>query len=274
MHTNVPALVTLSPQAQEMGLAIFLILATLISTSHAKSDAFNPIHLLRPRSGSGGHRVKGLDCLSWRLAVETNNLQHWSLPESCENYVGNYMLGEQYRHDCDVVADAAIEYAKSLKLGGDGKDVWVFDIDETSLSNLPYYARSDVQFGALPYNATKFNEWVEEGKAPPVPAVRRLYKMVLSLGIKPVFLTGGSDTFKRIRTANLYAAGYHSWLKLIFRGEGDEGAALVYKSKKRRELVEEGYRIVGNIGDQWSDLLGANAGNRTFKVPDPMYYLG
>ncbi|KAI3455503.1 hypothetical protein Pfo_012166 [Paulownia fortunei] len=259
-----------------MGLSIFLFLATLLSTSHAKSNVVNPIQLLRPRSGTGGHRVEGLDCLSWRLAVETNNLQGWKLvPESCEDYIGNYMLGQQYRHDCEVVADAAIEYAKSLKLAGDGKDVWVFDIDETTLSNMPYYARSDVQFGAIPYNDTKFNEWVAEGTAPPVPAVRRVYKTVLSLGFKTVFLTGTAERFKDIRTANLNKAGYYNWEKLILKGEADRGtSAVVYKSKKRTELVNEGYRIVGNIGDQWSDLIGANVGNRTFKVPDPMYYIG
>ncbi|KAK4427273.1 Acid phosphatase 1 [Sesamum alatum] len=143
-----------------MGLAIFLILATLVSTSHAESDVFNPIHLLRPRSGSDGLRMEELDCQSWQLAVETNNLRPWKLvPASCEEYVGHYMLGQQYRNDCDLVADIAIEYAKSLKLAGDGKDIWVFDVDETSLSNLPYYARSDVQFG------TKYHEWVMEGKA-------------------------------------------------------------------------------------------------------------
>ena len=27
----------------------------------------------------------------------------------------------------------------------------------------------------------------------------------------------------------------------------------------------------GNVGDQWSDLLGENVGYRTFKVPNPMY---
>ena len=69
------------------------------------------------------------------------------VPENCKDYVGHYMLGKQYREDCDVVAKAALEYAKSLKLAGDGKDVWVLDIDETALSNLPYYARSDVAFG-------------------------------------------------------------------------------------------------------------------------------
>lgn len=127
-------------------IGVFVIVVTfLVSSSHAEG---NPIQLLRPRSAIGGHRVEGLDCLSWRLAVETNNLQGWKLvPQSCEEYVGNYIMGKQYRQDCEAVADAAIDYAKSVQVAGDGKDVWVFDIDETTLSNLPYYARSDVQFG-------------------------------------------------------------------------------------------------------------------------------
>ncbi|VAH26387.1 unnamed protein product [Triticum turgidum subsp. durum] len=32
----------------------------------------------------------------------------------------------------------------------------------------------------------------------------------------------------------------------------------------------EGYRIRGNVGDQWSDLQGDCAGDRVFKVPNPM----
>lgn len=46
-----------------------------------------------------------------------------------------------------------------------------------------------------------------------------------------------------------------------------------FKSAQRKKLEESGYRIVGNIGDQWSDILGTNTGNRTFKLPDPMYYI-
>jgi hypothetical protein len=38
-------------------------------------------------------------------------------------------------------------------------------------------------------------------------------------------------------------------------------------------LEEEGYRIIGNIGDQWSDILGTSTGSRTFKLPDPLYYI-
>ena len=123
----------------------FLYLATLLETTQVIP---NNLHLLRPHSGLAGHNVEGIDCLSWRLAVETDNLRNWSLvPEDSEKYVGNYMLGKQYREDCQLVADTACAYAKNLTLGDDGLDIWVFDIDETTLSNLPYYAQPQVAFG-------------------------------------------------------------------------------------------------------------------------------
>lgn len=128
----------------------FLLISMAAATakaSHAQSIP-NQIHPLRPTAGSAGRHVPQINCLSWRLAVETNNIQNWKLvPLQCESYVGHYMLGKQYRDDCNAVVVAAIQYAKTLKIAKDGKDVWVFDIDETTLSNLPYYARSDVAFG-------------------------------------------------------------------------------------------------------------------------------
>ena len=48
------------------------------------------------------------------------------------------MTGDRYISDSEVVADDSLEYAKTVELTG--KDAWVFDIDETLLSNLPYYA--------------------------------------------------------------------------------------------------------------------------------------
>lgn len=49
---------------------------------------------------------------------------------------------------------------------------------------------------------------------------------------------------------------------------------MAFKSAVRRQLVEEeGYRIRGNVGDQWSDLQGDYAGDRVFKVPNPMYFV-
>ena len=54
-------------------------------------------------------------------------------------FVEEYMNGERYKMDFEVVASYALKFAKSVGVRNDGKDVWVFDIDETLLSNLPYY---------------------------------------------------------------------------------------------------------------------------------------
>ncbi|KAK6914807.1 Acid phosphatase, class B-like [Dillenia turbinata] len=255
-------------------LPLLFFLSTAIVASHCSEVASEgQIHLLRPQSGSGGRLLSGLSCLSWRLAVEANNIIEWeTIPATCEGYVGHYMLGHQYRKDIQAVVYAAIGYAKSLNISKDGKDIWIFDIDETSLSNLPYYAKHG--FGAEPYNSTLFNEWVFEGKAPALPGTLKLYRKIVSLGIKPVFLTGRSEDQRKVTSSNLKNVGYRSWLKLILKASSESGTtAVVYKSTHRAELEASGYRIVGNIGDQWSDILGTHEANRSFKLPDPMYYI-
>ncbi|GAV75922.1 LOW QUALITY PROTEIN: PPR domain-containing protein/Acid_phosphat_B domain-containing protein/PPR_1 domain-containing protein/PPR_2 domain-containing protein [Cephalotus follicularis] len=231
------------------------------------------IHLLRPQSGAGGQKVAQVSCLSWRFAVETNNIRGWStVPHECEGYVGHYMLGDQYREDSKEVLNEAFLYAQSLKLAGDGKYIWVFDIDETSLSNLPYYAEHG--FGIEPYNSTLFTQWVNKGIAPALPETLEFFKKLLSLEIKVVFLTGRVEAQKNVTSRNLKMVGYHSWDKLLLRGSSYAGnTSVLYKSSARGRLVKDGYRIIGNIGDQWSDLLGTNEGRRTFKLPDPMYYI-
>lgn len=60
----------------------------------------------------------------------------------------------------------------------------------------------------------------------------------------------------------------------VYRSDAYKGqGAIAYKSAIRKQLTEEGYRIWGNTGDQWSDLQGEYIGNRTFKLPNPMYFV-
>ncbi|XP_052157096.1 acid phosphatase 1-like [Oryza glaberrima] len=238
------------------------------------------IHALRPLLGSGGQLAAraGVACDSWRLGVEAHNVIGWkTVPARCEGYVGHYMLGGHYRRDSAVVVDEAIAYAESLQLAGNGKEIWVFDIDETSLSNLPYYAKHG--FGATLYNDTSFREYVAEGSAPALPETRRLYRRLLQLGVKPVFLTGRTEDQRNITITNLRRQGYSGWMKLLLKpavhAAGElQGSAVAYKSGERQKLEDAGFAIVGNIGDQWSDILGTPEGARTFKLPDPMYYIG
>jgi predicted secreted acid phosphatase len=45
-----------------------------------------------------------------------------------------------------------------------------------------------------------------------------------------------------------------------------------YKSGTRAYIESQGFDIVGNFGDQFSDLLGGFS-DKTFKMPNPNYYL-
>ena len=95
--------------------------------------------------------------------MEVNNLRGWTnVPDSCESYVASYMTGDGYLEDSKVAISQALDYATSYNFSllvdienenghgeGEGRTyssssspplVWIFDIDETSLSNLPYYA--------------------------------------------------------------------------------------------------------------------------------------
>lgn len=214
-----------------------------------------------------------LQCTSWRFLVESNNLSPWkTIPEECVDYVKEYIMGRAYRIDLERVSNEAGVYAKSVELSGDGKDAWVFDVDETLLSNLPYY--SEHGYGLEIFDGVEFDKWVQKGAAPPIESSLKLYEEVLSLRFKVFFLTGRSEKQRSVTVQNLIDAGFQYWDKLILRGSEDHGKlATVYKSEKRKEMVEEGFRILGNSGDQWSDLLGSSIAIRSFKLPNPMYYI-
>src|SRR5690349_11273007 len=53
---------------------------------------------------------------------------------------------------------------------------------------------------------------------------------------------------------------------------GTSCATIPYKSGTRAYIESQGYNIVADIGDQFSDLLGGFS-DKTFKMPNPNYYL-
>jgi predicted secreted acid phosphatase len=57
-----------------------------------------------------------------------------------------------------------------------------------------------------------------------------------------------------------------------FIDQGVSCPTIQYKSGTRAYIESQGYDIIANFGDQFSDLQGGFA-NRTFKMPNPNYYL-
>uniref|UniRef100_A0ACD5XWE1 Uncharacterized protein n=1 Tax=Avena sativa TaxID=4498 RepID=A0ACD5XWE1_AVESA len=163
-----------------------------------------------------------LRCASWRMAAEANNLAPWTaVPEDCAPHVRRYLTGPAYRSDLDLVAREASAYARaaaadSAAVGATSdSDAWVFDVDETLLSNLPYYAEHG--YGLELFDHREFDKWVEKGEAPAIPSSLTLYREVRDLGFKTFLLTGRSEGHEAVTVDNLKREGFHEWDKLILR---------------------------------------------------------
>ncbi|KAL9668987.1 hypothetical protein QQ045_006528 [Rhodiola kirilowii] len=262
-----------------MDLLKFIIFLTLISISRA-DELFNSHLLPRPLiielpetlTLVSDDEIK-LQCTSWRFAVEANNVSPWkTIPAECVDYVKEYLTGRGYVMDLERVSKEALLFARSVEVNDDGKDVWIFDIDETLLSNLPYYTEHG--YGLEVFDNVQFDKWVEMGKAAALEASLRLYEEVSKSGFKVFLMTGRGERMRSVTVENLKDAGFQKWDRLILRGSDDHGkSATTYKSEKRSQITEEGYRIIGNSGDQWSDLLGIPMSVRSFKLPNPMYFI-
>ncbi|KAL9242302.1 hypothetical protein vseg_016317 [Gypsophila vaccaria] len=257
-----------------MNFIIIILLSFSLLAAKSVSSA-PPTTVLRLPSSRRMGGDETVYCESWRFAVETNDCEPWNtVPDRCREFVRMYMTGERYKADTYMVAEYASGYAKSLNVdvNGDGLDAWVFDIDETLLSGLPYYALHG--FGSEVFNEETFYEWCSLANAPPVPGSLELYKELQQLGFTIFILTGRDESVRNSTEAGLRNAGFSDWKQLILRGPSDQGVPpTIYKSGKRKELVDAGYRIRGNSGDQWSDLLGFGIAQRSFKLPNLLYYL-
>ncbi|XP_019199430.1 PREDICTED: acid phosphatase 1-like isoform X2 [Ipomoea nil] len=222
---------------------------------------------------------ENLLCESWKQAVETNNAGPWGLPlPPCFGFAMSYMTGLRYLADSITVTNYALEFAKSVNVTG--KDAWVFDVDDTLLSHVPHFFSPNQESRKL-QERVKSEGWEEDSllggdevELPALPASLELYRNIQKLGFKIFLLTGRKQSQLNQTVRNLLEVGYINWDRLILRDTCDyHKTALLYKSERRMELVEEGYTLHGNCGDQWSDLLGYAMAVRSFKLPNLMYYI-
>ncbi|KAA0061518.1 acid phosphatase 1-like [Cucumis melo var. makuwa] len=245
-------------------LLLLLLLADLTATVGSSTEVIK----MYPRQHVVAEEPK---CESWKFSIDVNNAGSWnSIPRPCIDFVKDYFNSGRYTADSRSAAAFSLTFARSVEVT-EG-DAWIFDVDETLLSNLQFY--KDNEFGLKPYNDTSFIEWVKKGSAPALPASFAVYKWVKKLGFKIFILTGRDESLRAVTEQNLIAAGYSGWEELILRGPNDKGKKnMEYKSEKRGELVKKGYTIQGSSGDQWSDLMGFALAKRSFKHPNPMYYV-
>lgn len=80
-------------------------------------------------------------CESWRMNVELHNIRDFEVvPAECTDYIGKYMRSQQYQVDSERATEECLVYlSTSCNLKKDSRDAWIFDIDETLISTVPFY---------------------------------------------------------------------------------------------------------------------------------------
>ena len=185
--------------------------------------------------------------------------------------VVRYVESGEYAKDVAAVALSANKYlAKRLAKGAKpGKKLAVvFDIDETTLSNVSHIIAND--FGYVP---KVWDNWVASAQARAIIPVQTIYDAAVRAKIDVFFITSRPESTRASTEKNLREVGYETWTRIIFKADSETPRSVTnFKIATRRKLEQEGYTVVVNIGDQDSDLAGGYA-ERTYKLPNPFYLM-
>ncbi|MDH6126348.1 HAD family acid phosphatase [Kitasatospora sp. GP82] len=196
------------------------------------------------------------------------NGEHWASPDS--NYAAQVRSIENQAHK---YLESKIRHDRS------GKKAIVLDVDDTSLSTYNYELET-----TFVYNPAGNAKYIATKTMPAVFGMNTLASWAKQQGYEVFYVTGRPETQRAATTANLAAVGFpatedpsHMFLKNTatpppYLPCGATCTVIQYKSGTRAHIESLGYQIVANFGDQYSDLSGGHA-ERTFKIPNPMYYL-
>jgi len=200
-----------------------------------------------------------------------------------------------YALEAESVAAAGARWlAAQAHKPSTGTKAIVLDVDDTTLSTWNYelYSNWDYNFGTN-------SRFVNAELFPPVPGMVEMVNQAAAEGYAVFFLTGRGTAQYDTTLGNLtdsdsigLDAGYPTPEALFtkpsvgsYPGYLDKPefcadaianhvscGTVAYKSGTRAYIESQGFDIVANFGDQYSDLLGGYA-DRTFKMPNPNYYL-
>jgi predicted secreted acid phosphatase len=182
------------------------------------------------------------------------------------------------RYDADfakVVGDAKAYLEARAKLVA--RPAIVLDVDETSLSNWPAYkvngwvrivnGECDIERGPCGLRA-----WQASERAKALQPTLDLDRRARSLGVAVFFITGRPSNLREATEKNLRDQGFEWDEVILLPPDINFPSAADFKAPERKKIAERGYTILLTMGDQQSDLNGDYA-ERTFKLPNPVYFI-
>ena len=193
-----------------------------------------------------------------------------------QRQVEEYIRSGRYDGDFAKVVARAREWLEERSKTAT-KPAIVLDIDETSLSNWPAYRLNgwgrvvgggcDLEQGPCGLRA-----WQALAKSEALAPTRALAQRARALGVAVFFISGRPPNLRQATERNLRLQGYDPSGVILLPEGAHFKSAVDFKSPERRRIAEQGYTIILSMGDQDSDLEGGYA-EKTFKLPNPVYYL-
>ncbi|MFO7526613.1 MAG: HAD family acid phosphatase [Ignavibacteriaceae bacterium] len=183
---------------------------------------------------------------------------------TAKDIVKHYYEDGQFDKELDkIVADAKKQFDK---IEVKPNSAVIFDVDDTVLLN--YEGSKKMGYG---YVKNMVDEWVSTAQVPAILQVKDLYDYLLQRNVKIIFLTGRFHDEYEYTFQNLINEGFTTFDTLIVRrAEEQKLPAIEFKSNVRTALTQKGYDIIGNVGDQWTDLDGLYSGTK-IKIPNYLY---
>ena len=211
---------------------------------------------------------------------------------------GTFGNDSNYANEASSAAAAGARWLSARSDAVKGEKAIVLDVDDTTLATWNYEIFSNWAF-----NPTTNATFVLGQRFPAVPGMVQMVNDAAGEGYAVFYLTGRPQTQEDATRGNLTSDGvgvdagypapttlsngedglftkpavadYPDYLKTACAAEiaaGKTCTTVHYKSATRAHIESLGYEIVGNFGDQFSDLEGGHA-DRTFKLPNPNYFL-
>jgi len=211
---------------------------------------------------------------------------------------GTFGSDSNYANEASSAAAAGARWLSARSDAVKGEKAIVLDVDDTTLATWNYEIFSNWAF-----NPTTNATFVLGQLFPAVPGMVQMVNEAAGEGYAVLYLTGRPQTQEDATRGNLTSDGvgvdagypapttlsngedglftkpavadYPDYLKTACADEiaaGKTCTTLHYKTATRAHIESLGYEIVGNFGDQFSDLEGGHA-DRTFKLPNPNYFL-
>jgi predicted secreted acid phosphatase len=190
--------------------------------------------------------------------------------------ITEYVDSGRYEAEVAQVATAAMTWLTARAPEVDRPAI-VLDIDETALSNWQCYrvngwARIFPGECDLEHGPCGIRAWQTMGKSTALVPTLRLVDRARQLGVAIFFITGRPTELRQITEQNLHEQGFQWDGVILLPSDKQFASGVDFKAPERRRLTEQGYTIVLSMGDQQSDLDGGYA-ERTFKLPNPVYFL-